>query len=146
MAKEIKIKISEILSKIILDNIYKKHEKLPKFKYEDDTLIISDISKKIVYEELNIILDDIKQKKIQKLKEFAEKIILEKYPLYKQLNAANKIYSEEKSKQIIDGINNLRNIVDEIENQILSINEYFDLIDIDPIKLFEEKLENKEGK
>lgn len=61
--------------------------------------------------------------KIKQIKAEAESKILEKYPLWKQINLIGKFDknkdTDEKKKDMINFINSIRNLSDEEENKIL---------------------------
>ena len=65
-------------------------------------------------------LEDLKKEKIQELKNNCQKYIYSKYPIYKQLNAASGLATEEEISQMITFIQKARLICEEKEQQINS--------------------------
>ena len=63
-------------------------------------------------------LEELKQEKIQELKNNCQKYIYSKYPIYKQINAANGLATEEEISQMITFIQQTRLICEEKEQQI----------------------------
>ena len=66
-------------------------------------------------------LEDLKKEKIQELKNNCQKYIYSKYPIYKQLNAASGLATEEEISQMITFIQKARLICEEKEQQINSV-------------------------
>ena len=66
-------------------------------------------------------LEELKQEKIQELKNNCQKYIYSKYPIYKQLNAASGLATEEEISQMITFIQKARLICEEKEQQINSV-------------------------
>ena len=66
-------------------------------------------------------LKELKQEKIQELKNNCQKYIYSKYPIYKQLNAASGLATEEEVSQMITFIQKARLICEEKEQQINSV-------------------------
>ena len=66
-------------------------------------------------------LEDLKKEKIQELKNNCQKYIYSKYPIYKQINAANGLATEEEISQMITFIQKARLICEEKEQQINSV-------------------------
>ena len=66
-------------------------------------------------------LEDLKQEKIQELKNNCSTFIYSKYPIYKQLNVANGLTTEEETSQMHSFINQIRSICNEKESQINSL-------------------------
>ena len=66
-------------------------------------------------------LEELKQEKIQELKNNCQKYIYSKYPIYKQINVANGLASEEVISQMITFIQKARLICEEKEQQINSV-------------------------
>ena len=62
--------------------------------------------------------EDLKKEKIQELKNNCQKYIYSKYPIYKQLNAASGLATEEEISQMITFIQQTRLICEEKEQQI----------------------------
>lgn len=87
-----------------------------KYKYIDGKII--EKSEEELYP-----IEERKVNKIKEIKEEAERKILEKYPIWKQINLIagyNKYKdTEEKKKDMINFINSIRNLSDEEENKIL---------------------------
>lgn len=65
-------------------------------------------------------LEELKQEKIQELKNNCQKYIYSKYPIYKQINAANGLATEEEISQMITFIQKARLICEEKEQKINS--------------------------
>lgn len=65
-------------------------------------------------------LEDLKKEKIQELKNNCQNYIYSKYPIYKQLNAASGLATEEEISQMITFIQKARLICEEKEQQINS--------------------------
>ena len=65
-------------------------------------------------------LEELKQVKIQELKNNCQKYIYSKYPIYKQLNAANGLATEEEINLMNSFINETRLLCKEIEQKINS--------------------------
>lgn len=63
-------------------------------------------------------LEELKEEKIQELKNNCQKYIYSKYPIYKQINAANGLATEEEISQMITFIQQTRLICEEKEQQI----------------------------
>ena len=63
-------------------------------------------------------LEELKQEKIQELKNNCQKYIYSKYPIYKQLNAASGLATEDEISQMITFIQQTRLICEEKEQQI----------------------------
>ena len=63
-------------------------------------------------------LEELKQEKIKELKNNCQKYIYSKYPIYKQINAANGLATEEEISQMITFIQQTRLICEEKEQQI----------------------------
>lgn len=78
-------------------------------------------------------LEELKQEKIQELKNNCQKYIYSKYPIYKQLNAASGLATEEEISQMITFIQKARLICEEKEQQIkyLSTKKELEKINID---------------
>ena len=66
-------------------------------------------------------LEDLKKEKIQELKNNCQNYIYLKYPIYKQLNAASGLATEEEISQMITFIQKARLICEEKEQQINSV-------------------------
>ena len=66
-------------------------------------------------------LEDLKKEKIQELKNNCQKYIYSKYPIYKQINVANGLATEEEISQMITFIQKARLICEEKEQQINSV-------------------------
>ena len=66
-------------------------------------------------------LEELKAEKIQELKNNCQKYIYSKYPIYKQLNAASGLATEEEISQMIIFIQKARLICEEKEQQINSV-------------------------
>ena len=66
-------------------------------------------------------LEELKQEKIQELKNNCQKYIYSKYPIYKQLNAASGLATEEEISQMITFIQKARLLCKEIEQKINSV-------------------------
>ena len=66
-------------------------------------------------------LEELKKEKIQELKNNCQKYIYSKYPIYKQINAANGLATEEEILQMITFIQKARLICEEKEQQINSV-------------------------
>ena len=66
-------------------------------------------------------LEELKKEKIQGLKNNCQKYIYSKYPIYKQLNAASGLATEEEVSQMITFIQKARLICEEKEQQINSV-------------------------
>ena len=65
-------------------------------------------------------LEELKQEKIQELKNNCQNYIYSKYPIYKQLNAASGLTTEEEISQMITFIQKARLICEEKEQEINS--------------------------
>ena len=65
-------------------------------------------------------LEELKQEKIQELKNNCQKYIYSKYPIYKQLNVANGLATQEKIAEMITFIQKARLICEEKEQEINS--------------------------
>ena len=65
--------------------------------------------------------EELKEEKIQELKNNCQKYIYSKYPIYKQLNAASGLATEEEISQMITFIQKARLICEEKEQQINSV-------------------------
>ena len=63
-------------------------------------------------------LEELKEEKIQELKNNCQNYIYSKYPIYKQLNAASGLATEEEISQMINFIQQTRLICEEKEQQI----------------------------
>ena len=82
------------------------------------------MSKKEQEELLNINkkpLEELKQEKIQELKNNCQNYIYSKYPIYKQLNVANGLATEEEISQMTSFIQQARLTCEEKEQQINSV-------------------------
>ena len=66
-------------------------------------------------------LEELKQEKIQELKNNCQNYIYSKYPIYKQINVANGLATEEEISQMITFIQKARLICEEKEQQINSV-------------------------
>lgn len=66
-------------------------------------------------------LEELKKEKIQELKNNCQNYIYLKYPIYKQINAANGLATEEEISQMITFIQKARLICEEKEQQINSV-------------------------
>lgn len=66
-------------------------------------------------------LEDLKKEKIQELKNNCQNYIYLKYPIYKQLNAANGLATEEEINLMNSFINETRLLCKEIEQKINSV-------------------------
>ena len=66
-------------------------------------------------------LEDLKKEKIRELKNNCQNYIYSKYPIYKQINAANGLATEEETSQMITFIQKARLLCKEIEQQINSV-------------------------
>lgn len=66
-------------------------------------------------------LEELKQEKIQELKNNCQNYIYSKYPIYKQLNAASGLATEEEISQMITFIQKARLICEEKEQEINSV-------------------------
>ena len=66
-------------------------------------------------------LEELKKEKIQELKNNCQKYIYSKYPIYKQLNAANGLATEEEINLMNSFINETRLLCKEIEQKINSV-------------------------
>ena len=66
-------------------------------------------------------LEELKKEKIQELKNNCQKYIYSKYPIYKQINVANGLATEEEISQMITFIQKARLICEEKEQQINSV-------------------------
>ena len=66
-------------------------------------------------------LEELKVKKIQELKNNCQNYIYSKYPIYKQLNAANGLVTEEEITEITTFIQQTRLICEDIEQKINSV-------------------------
>jgi hypothetical protein len=75
-----------------------------------------ELIKKIIFN--HNYLEGVKQEKIRQLKDEATKVILEKYPTFKQINAALGLYDEVKTKEIKDFIKGIKDQVDSLESTI----------------------------
>lgn len=66
-------------------------------------------------------LEELKKEKIRELKNNCQKYIYSKYPIYKQINVANGLATEEEISQMITFIQKARLICEEKEQQINSV-------------------------
>lgn len=66
-------------------------------------------------------LDELKKEKIQELKNNCQNYIYSKYPIYKQINVANGLATEEETNLMHSFINETRLLCKEIEQQINSV-------------------------
>ena len=66
-------------------------------------------------------LEELKQEKIQELKNNCQNYIYSKYPIYKQLNATNGLATEEEILRMITFIQKARLICEDIEQKINSV-------------------------
>ena len=66
-------------------------------------------------------LEELKKEKIQELKNNCQNYIYSKYPIYKQLNAASGLATEEEISQMITFIQKARLICKDMEQQINSV-------------------------
>lgn len=79
-------------------------------------------------------IESIQANKIIELKRIASETVLNKYPEYKQLNAALGIYGDEYKQSMVDYIQNIRRKVAEYEGAIKSLS-------YDELKIFEFKFD-----
>lgn len=66
-------------------------------------------------------LEDLKKEKIQELKNNCQNYIYSKYPIYKQLNAASGLATEDEISEMSSFIQQTRLICEDIEQQINSV-------------------------
>ena len=66
-------------------------------------------------------LEDLKKERIQELKNNCQNYIYSKYPIYKQINVANGLATEEEISQMITFIQKARLLCKEIEQKINSV-------------------------
>ena len=66
-------------------------------------------------------LEELKQEKIQELKNNCQNYIYSKYPIYKQINVANGLATEEEISQMTTFIQKTRLLCKEIEQKINSV-------------------------
>lgn len=92
-------------------------------KYYNETLDLYNSNPELFELETKkeIPLEELKQKKIQELKSNCSNYIYSKYPIFKQLNIAIGLATNEEVEQMVSFIGKARLICEEIEQQINSV-------------------------